>query len=125
MDIVPLIKMKNRKTVDEKSTLAFDIIKEFDEEQIIYILDLDGINKNKPNLCTYQKVSKNYSIWVDNGPRNIGDVVDSFMAGATAITINKDLFSDLNIASIRDITENKIYLNLDFKQQSVLSTVEK
>ena len=114
MNIIPLLKMKNRKTLDEKSSLADDVLKEFDEEQMIYILDFDGIDKNKPNLCTFQKVSKNHSIWADTGPRNLGDVVDVFMAGATAITIRESLFTKLNIPSIREITENNIYINIDF-----------
>ena len=114
MDIIPLIKMKNQETIDEKTSLVDDLLKEFNEEQIIYILDYDGINKNKPNLCTFQRVTKNHPIWVDTGPRNLGDVVDAFMAGATAITIRESLFKKLNMPSIREITENKIYLNIDF-----------
>jgi len=116
MEVIPLIKMKDRKTADKKIVLSYDILKEFDENQIIYILDHDGIKKNKPNLCTFQKVSKNHYIWVDTGPRNIGDVVDAFMAGATAITIREELFKKLDVASIREITENSIYLNIDFEK---------
>jgi len=36
------------------------------------------------------------------------------LAGATAITIRESLFKKLNMPSIREITENKIYLNIDF-----------
>ena len=124
MEIIPLIKMENRKSLDEKTSSAEDVIKELNEEQIVYILDCDGINKNKPNLCTFQRVSKNHPIWVDTGPRNLGDVVDVFMAGAAAITIREELFTKLNIQSIREITENKIYLNIDFEKTQYIQDID-
>lgn len=117
MEIIPLIKLKKRKIIDTNSSLTDNILEQIDEEQVIYILDIDGIEKDKPNLCTYQRLSKSHALWVDNGPRNLGDVVDAFMAGATRITIRKDLCLRLNIPSIREITENKIYININLENQ--------
>ena len=117
MEIIPLIKLKKRKIIDEDESSSDNIFEQIDEEQLLYILDLDGIEKDKPNLCTYQKLSKSYELWIDNGPRNLGDVVDAFMAGATRITIRKDLCLQLDIPSIREITENKIYININLEDQ--------
>lgn len=117
MEIIPLIKLKKRKIIDEDESSSDNIFEQIDENQLIYILDLDGIEKDKPNLCTYQKLSKSYELWIDNGPRNLGDVVDAFMAGATRITIRKDLCLQLDIPSIREITENKIYININLEDQ--------
>lgn len=117
MEIIPLIKLKKRKIIDEDESSSDNIFEQIDEEQLLYVLDLDGIEKDKPNLCTYQKLSKSYELWIDNGPRNLGDVVDAFMAGATRITIRKDLCLQLDIPSIREITENKIYININLEDQ--------
>jgi uncharacterized protein related to proFAR isomerase len=83
------------------------------EGEKLYILDLDAIEKNKTNFELYQKISTMYDLWIDCGPRNIGDVVDIFMVGATSITIRTNRYSKFNLADIRDISENKVYLNIE------------
>ncbi|MDH7506628.1 MAG: hypothetical protein QHH15_02415 [Candidatus Thermoplasmatota archaeon] len=83
------------------------------EGEKLYILDLDGIEKNMPNLEFYQKISSLYDLWIDCGPRNIGDIVDIFMTGATSVTIRRQLFPLLNLSDIRDISENSVFLNID------------
>lgn len=121
MEIVPLIYMKNRKIHLEKdgetiSSQEFSNLVE--DNSKIYILDLDGIEKDKPNLCAYQRFSSFYDLWVDFGPRDLGDIVDATMAGATEITLRKNLCPQLDIAEIKEITENKIYNNIDFKEDN-------
>jgi hypothetical protein len=120
MDIIPLIMMKKRKIFGNLSKKeVFEIIP---EEQLIYILDLDGIDKDKPNLCTFQKRSSDYQLWVDFGPRNLGDMVDVFMAGVERATIRPNLWPNLNINEIRDISENKVFIHIDIKKEQ--STME-
>ncbi len=117
MEIIPLIKLKKRKLLDHPKSSLKEILKEIDENEKIYILDLDGIEKDKPNLCTFQRLSDSYDLWVDFGPRNIGDIVDAVMAGTTAITLRVPLCPKIEISEIRDITENKIFTNIDFEYQ--------
>jgi len=105
MQIIPLIKLKNRQ-ITEESLKGLDKI---DEGKTVYIYDLDGIEKDKPDLCIYQKLSKKYDIWVDSTPKNLGDVVDIFLTGAVAAIIRKTYFPQINIESIREISENKVY----------------
>ncbi len=114
MNIIPLIKMKKRKILGPYSEK--DIFEKISENQKIYILDNDGIEKDKPNLCTFQRKSSNYELWVDYGPRNLGDVVDAFMAGAERVTIRPSLWPNLNISDIREISENKVYVNIDIER---------
>jgi len=112
MEIIPCVTLKNYKKKNY-SIFSESIPKYIKEGEKLYILDLDGIEKNKPSLCFYQKFSSIYDLWIDCGPRNIGDVVDIFMTGATGVTIRRTLSSSLNITDIRDISENKVYLNID------------
>jgi uncharacterized protein related to proFAR isomerase len=117
MEIIPLIKLKKRKILGHFNSSPKEILKEIDENEKIYILDLDGIEKDKPNLCTFQKLSDSYDLWVDFGPRNIGDIVDAVMTGTTAMTLRMPLWSKIEISEIRNITENKIFTGIDFESQ--------
>ena len=120
MDIIPLIQLKKRKisVEQEEGTLSSsEILEQIDKDTNIYVLDTDGITKDKPNLCLYQKLSKSHVLWVDTGPRVLGDIVDGIMAGATNITVRKNLWHGLGVSSIREITENKIYTEVGLKSQ--------
>jgi len=110
MQIFPLIKIKNRKILNSNYE---ELIEKLSENDILYIYDLDGITKDKPNLCTFQRLSKTHELWVDSGPRNLGDVVDSLMSGVVAVTLRKNLWGNINLEKIRELTENKIYANID------------
>ena len=79
------------------------------------ILKILRINKNQPNLCIFQKLSKNHDLWVDSGPRVFGDIVDSIVAGASKITVRKNLVINADTLSINEILENEIYMNIDKK----------
>lgn len=121
MEIIPLIYFKHRIIHienNEGNISLDDFINIISSDQKIYILDLDGIKKDKPNLCSFPKLSENHEIWVDSRPVDFGDIVDSFMAGANAITIRKNLWEKLDIGRIREITENKIYAEVDLTDQS-------
>lgn len=93
-----------------------------DKDEKIYLLDIDGINRNRPNLCLYSKISEIYNIWVDGGPRALGDIVDTVMAGATSITVRKKLWPNLDVASIREITESGIYTDINTVDQKMHSS---
>ncbi len=117
MEIIPLIKIKNRKIFN--STIEEIIL---DKEHIftdkkIYILDFDGIEKNKPNICTYQKLGKHYDLWVDFAPKDLGDVVDSFMSGARSVIVREKYYKKFNPISIKEISENNLFLFIDEKEK--------
>ena len=121
MDIIPLIYLKKGKIIVEQEEyhLPFnEILEQVDKDVNIYVLDTDGIEKDKHNLCLYQKLSKSHALWVDTGPRVLGDIVDVIMAGATNITIRNNLWHGLDVLSIKEITENKIYAGVDLKSQA-------
>lgn len=117
MELIPLIYMKKRKIHLKKTGPPIsqeEFLQKLNGESRIYILDLDGIEKDKPNLCTFQRLSPTLELWLDTGPRDIGDVVDAFMAGALEITIRKNLCKNLKVPNIREISENKIYINISY-----------
>ena len=115
MEIIPLIRIQKRKILTNQPEKT--ILDQLKDDEILYIYDLDGIERDKPNLCTFQRVSKSHQIWADSGPRNLGDVVDSFMAGATKITVRPALWQNISIPTIREITENPIFMNINLDVQ--------
>ena len=114
MDLVPLIHIKHRKILESpRSDLAsYQTMLEPYKDSVIYLLDLDGTEKNRPNLDVYQRLAGIYTRWVDAGPRRLGDVVDILMAGATRVTIRSDRWDIMDLTILRDITENPLYLSV-------------
>lgn len=112
MNIIPLIEINNKKIQN------VDWLKKIKEDELIYVIDLDAIKKDEPNLDVYQKLSKKYQLIIDNAPRSLGDIIDIFMAGATNITLRRTFCPKLKIESIREITENKIYAYIEIYNQT-------
>ena len=120
MEIIPLITLEKRRILDtNQKTTETKEIDQINEDEKIYILDKDGIDKDKPNLCLLQKTSNVYSLWIDSRPIELGDVVDSFIAGASASTIRKNLWQKLDLEKIREITENEIFLQIDLQDDEI------
>ena len=120
MESIPLVRLRKRKIQtkgEQKDTLNYFLEKRTTDTPV-YFYDEDGIKNDTPNLCLYQKLGKQYNIWADAGPRTLGDVVDLVLAGATQITIRKNLWRDVNISAIREITENKIYTCLLYEKET-------
>lgn len=110
MEIIPLIVLEKHEILKQDSEILEKLKNQNNEEkQKLYILDIYGVKKNKPNLTLYQKLSKNFDLWIDSGPRNLGDVVDVFMTGATSITLRRETWPLIDIENIREISENKIF----------------
>jgi hypothetical protein len=127
MELIPLIFIKNRKIYLEKNSEYVSLegfLELKNENKRLYILDLDGIDKDKPNLCTFQRLSSFYDLWVDFGPRNIGDFVDATMTGVTDLTLRKKLCPQVTIADIKDLIENKIYSNIDFLEETYYENLD-
>ena len=127
MKFIPLIYMKDRKIYPGKTSdpiPIIDLLKQAEKIKKIYILDLDGIERDKPNLCTYQRLAGQIDFWVDSGPRDKGDIVDATMSGATDITLRKKLCPNLQVSEIKEISENKIYEKIDFTEEIPFSNID-
>ena len=85
---------------------------------------MDGIERDKPNLCTYQRLAGQIDFWVDSGPRDKGDIVDATMSGATDITLRKKLCPNLQVSEIKEISENKIYKKIDFTEEIPFNDID-
>ena len=117
MEIVPLIYVKNKKIIggmESKIISLADLLDTTDEK--IYLKDIDGIEKNKPNLNLYQKLSETRKLWIDAGPRVLGDIVDLVMAGGGSLTIQMDLFASKDVSAVKEVTECDVYIGIREEQ---------
>lgn len=114
MNIVPLIAIKNTRLYDGKQgnpLLLEDVTKRVEKDSLLYVFDLDSIERNNPNLELYQRLAEHCTLWIDNGPRQIDDVMDTIMAGATNITLREDLWPALDMPGVQELTDDEIYLD--------------
>jgi hypothetical protein len=126
MEVIPIIYIRKRKIMLNKEGQIIslnELLQIIDRRTKLYIIDLDGIQKNKPNLCLYSRLSEKFFVWVDAGPRVIGDIVDSIMTGAFYITVREKIWPNFNIHNLREITEIEIFIKpfkklLDIKRTS-------
>ncbi len=125
MKIVPLVCLRNTVLLDGREGDALfpaDIPKHLEKDSLLYVLDLDGIERNNPNLEMYQRLAEHCVLWIDNGPRRIDDIMDTIMAGATNLTVREELWPSLDMPEIQELTDDEIYLEKtkQFQEQKTL-----
>jgi hypothetical protein len=133
MNIVPLISIKNGIILDGKDGNQIsidDLFKQVEKDTMIYVLDLDGVEHNNLSLDLYQKLTEQCSLWIDGGPRRLDDIMDIIMAGATNITLREELWPEMDIPGVFELTDDEVYfcinsthgqqpLILQFSQQDI------
>ena len=124
MNIVPLISIRKGRILDGKDGNLItidDLFKQIEKDTMIYVFDLDGIEHNNPSLDLYQKLTEHCVLWIDDGPRRLDDVMDTIMAGATNITLRKELWPEMDLPSVFEITDDEVYIGIKstYGQQSL------
>jgi phosphoribosylformimino-5-aminoimidazole carboxamide ribonucleotide (ProFAR) isomerase len=80
----------------------------------ICIIDIDGIEKDRPQLGHISTVSRDKNIWYDPGVRDVGDMADAFMAGANRVIVGtKTLASRDDLLECHE-TSSDYVLGLDW-----------
>jgi uncharacterized protein related to proFAR isomerase len=80
--MIPVIYIKKRKIVDRNSNPLKifppdigEVVKFLGKEyEGVYIIDIDGLERNRADFDLYKKLSAN-PLWIDSFPRYAGDVV--------------------------------------------------
>ena len=120
MEYVPVLYLPSN---DQKIGLnAIDLKNRMKNEGFteLYIVDELGIKKNKPQYNFYQRFSSIFDLWVDTGPRDIGDVVDGVFSGAKRIIIRLDLWTEDSLINIREITDHDVFIAVDVNHINAL-----
>lgn len=112
MKEIPIVKIKRGKIKQgekiwkrgEAVDKIEDMIKKYG---MVYIIDVDGYNKNSPNLSFYKKIGK--KLWIDAFPRRVEDVIDLIVIGAERITIGD--MNEKNIKELKELCEKDIFIS--------------
>ncbi len=120
MNIIPLVSIRNGQVFDGKEGEALSLDElggRIQKDTKVYVLDYDGIDGKNPNFDLYQRLAEQFVLWIDNGPRRLDDVMDTIMAGATNITLRQDLWPDIDLLGVQEMTDDEIYLDLSQQHQ--------
>lgn len=119
MDIIPLISIRKGRLLDGKEGNPIsldDLFKRVEKNSLLYVLDFDGIEQNNPNLELYQRLTEQCVLWIDDGPRRIDDVMDTIMAGATNLTLREELWPEMDLPGVFELTDDEVYLGITSPQ---------
>jgi hypothetical protein len=123
MNIIPLISVKKGQLYDGKDGTYLtidDLFARVEKDAMLYVLDFDGLEHNNPNFELYQKLTEHCVLWIDDGPRRIDDVMDTIMAGATNLTLRHELWPEMNLPAVFELTDDEVYLSLNPTQHDLL-----
>ena len=85
------------------------MIQELDSD-VIFVLDIDGIETNRPNLSLITRMSGFKELWVDAAPLTSGGVSDVLISGAEmAVLGTKSMLSLDHLAEAVELSENIIF----------------
>jgi uncharacterized protein related to proFAR isomerase len=73
---------------------------------VVYIIDINGIEDNSPQLDLLQELTEYGKLWVDTSPRRIEDVYDVLIVGAMKSIINTSYIKKESIMKIFEDTVN-------------------
>jgi len=117
-EIMPLLLLKGRTAMrkeyskKEISSLSKSLRgKNFEK---LYILDIDGIERNKPQLDIVQSLCNDFSISYEAGPRKGANVIDMVVAGADRVYMGTYCLASLDeVGTAMALTEG-IGLKIDW-----------
>jgi len=115
MDVIPVVRL-NHQIVFKKKESA-DVRALLDDHSLtsVYLYDEQGVLKNHPQVDFYQKISKVYDLWVDAGPRDVGDIVDTVFAGANKIVLRPSYWMEPDVKTIRELTDHQLFCHYDIE----------
>ncbi len=84
------------RTADGARVDPFDIVDRLAAEYaLIYLVDLDGIERGEPQLDFLQEFSREATLWVDGGVRRADQAIDILVAGARRAVLSSALLQGM------------------------------
>jgi uncharacterized protein related to proFAR isomerase len=101
-------------TDDREITLPSFVEMYLKDYSTICVLDIDGIERGRPQLGQVSTVSRTKNVWYDPGARNAGDMADAFMAGAGRVIVGTKTLNGFDDLLECHETSNDYVLGLDW-----------
>lgn len=117
MFVVPFLELEGRTLI--RRAYALGEMSEFvsklsDKFKMVYVADLDGLNKNRPQLDVVREISEEMPTMYEGGVRRANNVIDMLITGAERAVVGTATllhFEDLRVAF--KLSEN-ITFKVDF-----------
>lgn len=61
----------------------------------IYVVDLDGIEENRPQLDYLQEIARDTDMWLDAGARTSDEAIDALVTGASRVVLSSSTLNGL------------------------------
>ncbi len=87
------------------------------EYGIVYVLDIDGMERNEPNLKFIQQSSPLIPMWVDAGSIDNMGVMDILVAGISKAVVSTKSMHDLILLEEAYEMSDNIILSIDFDEK--------
>ncbi len=136
MKVIPSVSFKGNKPVTVKNNRyvhyskegskldAWSVMNLLESYDIIYLLDLNGIESRGLQSDIIRKLATRKKIWADVGARGTATITDAYIAGADRVVIStKTMYSDELIKDSSKMSDEMI-LCIDYKD-GVISPSEK
>jgi len=117
-EIIPLLLLKGRTILfrEYSKKVLTELSKNLRKRgfEKLYVMDIDGIEKNKPQLDIIQRLADDFTIYYEAGPRRGANIVDVVIAGAEMAYMNTASMVSLHDLKIAlSYTEN-VGLKIDW-----------
>ena len=118
IEIIPLLLLKGRSTLfrefskKQLSALSKNLRKMNFEK--LYIMDIDGLERNRPQLDIVQVLCDDFSILYEAGPRRGANIIDMVIAGAEIAYMNTDSLEALDEIEIALSYTESVGLKIDW-----------
>lgn len=102
---------------EELKTVARRFSRDWDA---IYLVDLDGLRSNRPQVGLVQEISERVHTWADGGARTPEDSMDLLMAGAQQVTVRYHTADEREIVRETVRLSEQVALGMEFRDQELV-----
>ncbi len=108
------------KIEDEETDLS-TLMNSLEDYDQIYLVDINGIESNRPQMELIHKLSTRREIWADCGVNDMNTLLDIYVSGADRVVISTKSIEDISILKDAvDISDSMIF-TIDIFEGEVLS----
>ncbi len=118
MQLIPAISIRKKRVVitEEGEYLPvgepIEVLRALEKEgyELFYIMDMDGVEKNRMQIPVIERIAAEFRIWLDGGFRTVGDVEDALVLGAEmAVISSKNIRSMEDVRRAHELSDNLIF----------------
>ncbi len=107
---------------DDKPITLDDFVRMYlADYKTICVLDIDGIERGRPQLGHVRLLGQGRNVWYDPGVRDMNDMADAFMAGATRVILGTKTLASKDVLIECHEASSDYVLGLDWTGDHIIS----